>query len=214
MLNIKLFVCNPFQENCYIASDETKEAIIIDCGAFYQEERKAVIDYIRRNDLTPVHLLSTHAHIDHNFGNNTIHDEFGLCPEVHAKDEYLMKKLDEQAELFCNFKLDYKMPPVGKYLSDKDTISFGNHKFTIIPTPGHTPGSVFYYCEEEQLAFSGDTLFRMSIGRTDFEQGSYIDIYKSLRNIASILPGETTVLTGHGPKTTIHDEVSMNPYMK
>lgn len=214
MLNIEHFVCNPFQENCYIVSDDTHEAVVIDCGAFYSEERKAVVDYIRRNNLLPVHLLATHAHIDHNFGNDTIYNEFGLKPEVSSLDESLMSRLPEQAEMFCNVSLNYEMPPVGKYLSEKDTIKFGNHEFSIIHTPGHTPGSVFYYCEEEAIAFSGDTLFRMSIGRTDLEQGSYADICKSLKNIVSMLPGETAILPGHGPKTTINDEKRMNPYMR
>lgn len=214
MLNIEHFVCNPFQENCYIVNDDTLETVIIDCGAFYPEERRAVVDYIRRNNLKPVHLIATHAHIDHNFGNNTIYNEFGLQPEVSGRDESLMNKLSAQAELFCNFSLNYDMPHVGKYLSENDTIKFGNHEFTIIPTPGHTPGSVFYYCKEEAVAFSGDTLFRMSIGRTDFEQGSYIDIYKSLKNIVLVLPETTKVLPGHGPETTIGDEKLMNPYMR
>lgn len=214
MLSIERFVCNPFQENCYVVSDETLEAAIIDCGAFYEEERRAVVDYIRSKNLKPIHLIATHAHIDHNFGNDTIYNEFGLRPEVSGKDESLMEKLREQAEQFCNFSLNYEMPSVGRYLSENDTIILGNHRFSVISTPGHTPGSVFYYCKEESLAFSGDTLFRMSIGRTDFEQGSYIDIYKSLKNIASVLPENTTVLPGHGPKTTISDEIRMNPYMR
>lgn len=214
MLNIEHFVCNPFQENCYIVSDETQEAVIIDCGAFYPEERKAVVDYIWYNNLKPTHLIATHAHIDHNFGNNTIFSEFGLRPEVCDKDELLMGKLSEQALAFCNYRLDYEMPGVGKYLTENDCILFGNHKFTIIPTPGHTPGSVFFYCEEEGLAFSGDTLFRMSIGRTDFELGSYKDICDSLRNIITILPEDTKILPGHGPCTTIAEEARMNPYMR
>lgn len=214
MLNIKNFVCNPFQENCYIVSDDTQEAVIIDCGAFYPEERKAVVEYIRSNNVSPVHLIATHAHIDHNFGNNTIFNEFGLKPEVYGKDVYLMGKLHEQALAFCNYKLDYQMPDVGKYLAETDEIRFGNHKFTIIPTPGHTPGSVFYYCENEGIAFSGDTLFRMSIGRTDFEMGSYKDIYDSLHKITNILPKDTNILPGHGPSTTIDDEARMNPYMR
>ncbi len=214
MLEIKSFVCNPFQENCYVVSDETKEAVIVDCGAFYKEERKAIVGYIRDNGLTPKHLIATHAHIDHNFGNNTIYDEFRLSPEVFYKDEYLMGKLYEQAVNFCNYHLDYEMPQSIKYLHETDTIVFGNHEFTIIPTPGHTPGSVFYYCKEEGLAFSGDTLFRMSIGRTDFELGSYADIQKSLADVTSRLPLSTTILAGHGPSTTIEDEVRMNPFIE
>ena len=104
------------------------------------------------------------------------------------------------------------MPPVGKYLSDDDLIEFGTHRFTIIPTPGHTPGSVFFYCKEEKIAFSGDTLFRMSIGRTDFEGGSMLQIIQSLRMLAQ-MPDETTVLSGHGAQTTIGEELAHNPYM-
>lgn len=79
------------QENCYVVSDDTLECVIIDCGAFYPEERKAITEYIRKNNLKPVHLLVTHGHLDHNFGNDTIYQEFGLKPEVAQGDEKLMK---------------------------------------------------------------------------------------------------------------------------
>ena len=214
MMKIERFEVNPFQENCYIVSDETGEGVIIDCGAFYSEERKAVVEYVKDNRIELKHLLSTHAHIDHNFGNNTIYEHFGLKPEVHGADEILMGKLAEQAQLFCNYRLDYAMPPVGKYLTETDTIKFGTHTLSIINTPGHTPGSSFFYCKEEGVAFSGDTLFKMSIGRTDFELGNYKDIMKSLANVAELLPDNTTILPGHGPRTTIKAEKEGNMYFK
>ena len=148
MLNIQKFVCNMIQENCYVVSDETKECIIVDCGAYYEEERRAIVDYIRHNQLTPKHLVATHGHIDHNFGNNTIYEAFGLKPEVEADDEQLINMLPQQAQAIAGVELDYKMPPVGKYLRETDTISFGSHTFTLLHTPGHTPGGVFYYCKE------------------------------------------------------------------
>ena len=214
MMKIERFEVNPFQENCYIVSDETGEGVIIDCGAFYSEERKAVVEYVKDNRIELKHLLSTHAHIDHNFGNNTIYEHFGLKPEVHGADEILMGKLAEQAQLFCNYRLDYAMPPVGKYLTETDTIKFGTHTLSIINTPGHTPGSSFFYCKEEGVAFSGDTLFKMGIGRTDFELGNYKDIMKSLANVAELLPDNTTILPGHGPRTTIKAEKEGNMYFK
>ncbi|MGM9698515.1 MAG: MBL fold metallo-hydrolase [Prevotella sp.] len=214
MMKIERFEVNPFQENCYVVSDETGEGIIIDCGAFYEEERRTVVEYVKDNGIELKHLISTHAHIDHNFGNNTIFEQFGLKPEVHAADEPLMVKLSEQALMFCNYRLDYAMPPVGRYLTEADTISFGSHTLSIISTPGHTPGSVFYYCKEEKVAFSGDTLFRMSIGRTDFELGSYNDIMQSLMVLTDKLTDDTTILPGHGPKTTIKAEKESNPYMR
>lgn len=214
MLNIQRIVCNMFQENCYIVSDNTKECVIIDCGAFYEEEKKEITNYIRDNQLIPKHLLCTHAHIDHNFGNYAIYKEFGLKPEVCINDKILMHKLKEQAYTFIGLTYNEEIPEVEKYLKEADTISFGTHCFSILQTPGHTPGSVLFYCKDESIAFSGDTLFRMSIGRTDFEFGSYNEIINSLKKIASSLPAETIILPGHGDKTTLKDEITYNPYFK
>ena len=124
------------QENCYVVSDETKECVIIDCGAFYPEERTSIVNYIKENELKPVHLLVTHGHLDHNFGNNTIYEAFGLKPEVSASDESLMKNLKTQAETFYQMQLDYDFPPIGKFFEDDEIIRFGNHQFEIILTPG------------------------------------------------------------------------------
>lgn len=212
MMNVQRFVCNMFQENCYVVNDDTDEAVIIDCGAFYDEERKAIVNYIRDNKLNVKHLIETHAHIDHNFGNDTIFDNFGLKPEVHSADEKLFNALRQQAMDFCGIDYTNNIPPVERYFGDNDSIIFGNHTFVALHTPGHTPGSVIFYCEEEDCAFSGDTLFRLSIGRTDFPGGSFDDIKESLHNVIAPLPAKTTVLTGHGEATTIGDEVKMNPY--
>ena len=92
-------------------------------------------------------------------------------------------------------------------------IRFGQHQFKILRTPGHTLGGVSFWCEEEKVVFTGDTLFRMSIGRTDFERGSYTDIMHSLQRVLATLPADTKVYTGHGPQTTIADEKQYNPYM-
>lgn len=212
MLNIVRFVCNPIQENTYVMSDETNECVVVDCGAYFPEERKAIVDYIRNNHLVPKHLIATHGHIDHNFGNNTMFEEFGLQPEVHADEAQLMDTLPEQAESFCNITLDYEMPAVGRFLSANDKICFGSHTFTILETPGHTPGSVFYYCKEENVAFSGDTLFHNSVGRTDIPGGSMFLLIQSLRAISQ-LPDETQILPGHGDYTTMGKEQTSNPYL-
>jgi len=212
MLNIKKIVVNPFQENCYIVSDDSKECMIIDCGAFYDSERKTIVDYITFNSLIPRHLICTHAHIDHCIGNNTIYEEFGLKPEFHGDDERLVDMLPQQSETLMQYTLDFDMPPVGKYLTGNDTITFGNHTLSIIHTPGHTPGGVVYYCKEENTAFSGDTLFRMSIGRTDFYLGDYHAMQRSLNDLLATLPDNTIVYCGHGPQTSIGEEKAMNPY--
>ena len=200
------------EENCYVVSDETKECIVIDCGALYPEEQQAITKYIDDNNLTPMHLIATHGHIDHNFGNRAIYEAYGLKPEVSADDMSLMERLKEQAQSITGITLDYDMPPVGKYLTEQHVISFGHHQFTIMKTPGHSRGSVFYYCEAERVTFSGDTLFHNSVGRTDFAGGSMFQMIQSLRMISQ-LPDDVKVYPGHGDTTTIGTELAENPYL-
>ncbi len=214
MLNIKKFVFNPFQENTYIVSDETGECVIIDCGAFNDNERKEIIDYIATNTLKPVRLICTHGHFDHCAGNDFIKKQYGINADVSIKDKFLINALPQQAMLFLGMKYETDSSVVGKYFTGEDKISFGSHTFSILETPGHTPGSVTFYCKEEGVAFTGDTLFQMSIGRTDFEGGSITDMMNSLRNVLAKLPKSTTVLSGHGGKTTIGNELEMNPYLR
>ena len=214
MLNIKLFSCNMLGENCYVVNDETHEAVIIDCGAQYPAERTAISQYIKSESLKPVHLLCTHGHLDHCFGNIFIMNEFGLKPEVSSEDLFLAEDLDAQARSMFGFSIGEPTPPIGHCLVAREKISFGNHQLKVLPTPGHTPGSVIFYCKEEKVAFSGDTLFRMSIGRTDFPEGSWAKMEESLKNVVAKLPKETTVLAGHGPQSTIADELQYNPYLR
>ena len=211
MITIKRFVCNMLQENTYVLSDESSEAVIIDCGALYDEERAAIVGYVKENQLKPVHLLCTHGHFDHNFGNDTIWREFGLKPEVAAEDEWLMD-IKAQVRQMIGTDYQHEVPPVGRLLSAGDVITFGSHQLAVMATPGHTRGSVTFYCEAEKAAFTGDTLFQMSIGRTDFESGSPAEMAVSLRQL-SALPADTAVYAGHGNPTTIGDEVRHNPYM-
>ncbi len=200
------------QENTYVVSDATKECVVIDCGALYDEERAAIVSYIRKEGLTPVHLISTHGHFDHNLGNGIIFEAFGLKPEVPVEDEGLMD-LKKQMKDMLGTCLPIEEPPLGRLLSEGDTINFGHHTLTIIHTPGHTPGGVTFYCEAEHTAFTGDTLFQMSIGRTDFEGGSWTDMVNSLKRLA-MLPAQTVVYAGHGEATTISEELKYNPYMR
>ena len=214
MITVKRFTCNMLAENCYVVSDDTNEAVVIDCGVMYDNEGTAIIQYIRDNGLKPVHLLCTHGHFDHCMGNGLIYREFGLKPEAHIGDQFLMENMAQQTADILGINLPMEVPPVGRYFTDKDTITFGNHTLQILHTPGHTPGGVTYYCKEEGIAFSGDTLFRMSIGRTDFEGGSYEQIVHSLQEVLAKLPADTKVYPGHGPETTVADEIRYNPYMR
>ncbi len=213
MIEIQTFACNMLEENCYVVSDETQACVIIDCGAYFDTDKQAITDYISKQQLKPEHLLVTHGHLDHNFGNETVYQAYGLMPEVDREDENLMKGLHRQAEAMYRMQLDTNFPPIGRLLEDGDTISFGNHSIEVIHTPGHSRGSVSFYIKEENVLFTGDTLFRMSIGRTDFQGGSMMQIIQSLRRLAQ-LPDKTVVYPGHGEQTTIGDELRHNPYME
>ena len=212
MLQIEKFTVNALQENCYVVSDETKECVIIDCGASNAEEFKQITDYIAEEGLTPMHLLMTHAHIDHCIGNPRVFAEYGLKPQVHESDEPLLDKMQMQQDVLMPGTEMLTMPPVERFLTEQDTICFGSHTFTVIYTPGHSPGCVFYYCEAEKVAFSGDTLFKGSIGRTDFMGGRMFSIIQSLRQICQ-MDDDIRVLPGHGSETTIGYECAHNMYL-
>lgn len=212
MLKIKIFPCNMFAENTYVVSDDTNECMIIDCGAYSQDEQQSIETYIREKGLKPVLSILTHAHADHIFGVRYIYDRYNLAPIVCEKDVELYSQFKMQTKSFIGTEPNYDMPPIGQTVKDKDTVSFGNHTFKVIETPGHTRGSVFYYCEDEKIAFSGDTLFRGSIGRTDLPGGSMFQIIQSLRMMTQY-PDDVKVYSGHGMPTTIGYELASNPYL-
>lgn len=214
MLKIKTFEVNPLSENTYVVSDETNECVIIDCGALYPDERKAIADYIAENELTVKRSLLTHAHFDHTYGCAFIANEYGVKPEMHENDKRAYLLINEQEDKLVGTKISDGFPEAEAYFTEHAILEFGNHKLQVIHTPGHTQGSVFFYCEEEKVAFSGDTLFLASIGRTDLEGGSTPDILDSLQNKVSKLPWDTTVYPGHGPSTTIRVEMMSNPYLR
>ena len=214
MINNQRFEVNPLQENCYVVSDDSRECVIIDCGAYYDEESIAIDNYLRKQQLKPVHLLATHGHLDHNFGNAHLFRQYGLKVEICAGDQQLVERLPQQAAALFGMEISDDQPPVGRLLNDGDTITFGQHTLQVIATPGHSHGSCLFYCKEEGVVFSGDTLFRMSIGRTDFPEGSWQQMEQSLAKIAGTLPKDTVVYPGHGPQTTIADELQYNPYLR
>ena len=207
MLKIETFTCNMLQENCYVVSDDTKECVIIDCGAYYEAEKLAIEKYIKTNELKPVHLIATHGHLDHNFGDAFITKTYGLPLEIDSSDESYVLAADKQAAYF-GMTLDEPIVTEIKTFNAGDIIKFGTHEIEVIETPGHSMGSVVLYIK----AFTGDTLFRGSIGRTDFDGGSMLMIIQSLRMFVQF-PDDITLLPGHGQQTTMGYELAHNPYL-
>lgn len=214
MIKIHKWVVNPYQECTYIIHDETGEAIVIDCGAYYLNERRRLLEYIETERLRPVRLLLTHAHHDHLYGNDLMLEHFGLYPELHKADRDLMlHQLPLRLRQLYGDRFPYSVPLPQRYLKSDETIGFGNHHLKVLSTPGHTPGSVVFYCPEKRVAFTGDTLFSMDIGRTDLPGGCEEQMGESLQLLVSHFPDDMALYPGHGRKTTMGHEKACNPFL-
>ena len=211
MLQIKQFEFNPIEENTFLVFDETKEAVIIDCGAYYEEEKEILKKYISEKKLSLKRLLNTHLHLDHSFGNKFIYDTYGIVPEYHQSEENI-PSLEEQAAAF-GFKIDNGNACAKKYIKDGDIISFGHTNLEAILVPGHSPGGLCFLSTKDKVLFSGDVLFQGSVGRSDLWGGNYQQLISGIKNKLLILSDETVVYPGHGSATTIGKEKQNNPYL-
>lgn len=212
MITIKPFEFNYFQENTFVLYDDTREAVIIDCGCCRKEEEKELSDFITENNLTVKHLLCTHLHLDHIFGNSFASKTYGVKPEANKLDVEKLPSPSEQAKLF-GLRGQVENVPVGKYIVGNETIPFGHSELQVITVPGHSPGSVAFYNKKNGFAMVGDALFAGSIGRTDLWGGNQEVLVAAIKDKLLSLPDETIIYPGHGPETRIIDEKLNNPYL-
>ena len=215
MLKIQGFTVNPIQENTYIVSDSTGEAAIIDCGALFPEEQKAIADYISAHRLRPTLLLLTHGHFDHVFGCAWAAETYGLTPYMHPADEPFFTHAARHAGHFLRTCPDFAVPAHFKPIGTPDsppTLTLGTHTLRVLHTPGHTPGGVCFYEADEKVLFSGDTIFEESIGRTDLG-GKHEQLIHSIRTEILPLPDDVQILPGHGGATTVGHERHHNPFL-
>jgi glyoxylase-like metal-dependent hydrolase (beta-lactamase superfamily II) len=210
-MQIKVFEFNPISENSYLLYDETKEAVIIDCGASNPEEYQLLTDYIHRHQLVLKHVLNTHLHFDHVLGNHFLYETYGLKPQYHELEETI-PALQLQASVF-RFPIKYEPVKAEHFIQDGDSISFGNSNLKATLTPGHSPGSLSFYSEKENCVFTGDALFRYSIGRTDLWGGNENTLISAIKNRLLTLPDDTIIYPGHGPASTVIEEKLHNPYL-
>jgi glyoxylase-like metal-dependent hydrolase (beta-lactamase superfamily II) len=205
-VNIEKIVVGQLDVNCYIISDDTAPgALVIDPG----DEPEKIIEYINRAGLTPHYILFTHAHYDHVCAAKELHDQYKAVIVMH-ESETLTYETTKQLCMSWGYASD-DFPTPERTVKDGDVISLGKLPFQVIHTPGHTPGSICLHCEN--ILFTGDTLFKGSVGRTDLPGGDSLLLLRSLKRLL-LLPSETKVMCGHSSETTIADEIRYNLFLK
>lgn len=207
-MKIENFVLGPVGTNCYIVSDEeTKECFLVDMAACPPE----LVSHIKNSGFTVKAVLLTHGHFDHIMGLDRFLEEFPAPVYACAAE----KELLESAPL--NSSSGMLGQPYtfhgAQYVKDGDLLEIAGMKIQVIQTPGHTIGGCCYYIADEQTLFSGDTLFRASIGRTDLPTGSMGALVRSVKEKILVLPDETRVYPGHMEETTVGYEKKYNPFL-
>jgi len=200
----------PLQCNCSILGcEKTGEAIIIDPG----DEAQKIFEILKIKKLKPKYILHTHAHFDHLGATQEVYDQTKpeLC--LHEGDTFLYENVAMQCALF-GFA-PKTVPPITHFLKQGEVICFGEHKIEVLHTPGHSPGSLSFHLAQENspLLFTGDTLFKQGIGRTDLWGGDYPLILKSIQNKLLQFDDHTIVHPGHGPSSSIGYERKENPFL-
>lgn len=200
-------IVGALETNCYLAyCQDTLECAVIDPGA----DPEKIFRVIEQKHLRPTILINTHGHVDHIGANRDIKDRFDIPLCIHAEDAPMLESvLHSELSFFLGAK---ESPPPDKFLEEGEHIKFGDVSLVVFHTPGHSPGSVSLM--GDGILFSGDTLFFGGVGRTDLPGGSWRELEKSIREKIFTLPGNTIVLTGHGPSTTVAQEIEFNPFIQ
>jgi hydroxyacylglutathione hydrolase len=212
MLTVKQFSFNPIQENTYVLYNNKDACCIIDPGCYFGNERKTLQEFIQQEKLIPKFLLNTHCHLDHIFGNKFIYDEYGLPLHLHEKELPVLEYGPEAGLRWGMPFENYRGELI--FLKEGDIIKLDDDELKILFAPGHSPGSICFYCEAQKFVISGDVLFQLSIGRSDLPGGDFDTLINSIKEILFTLPDDTKVYPGHGEPTTIGFEKKNNPFLK
>ncbi|MFD2681229.1 MBL fold metallo-hydrolase [Bacillus seohaeanensis] len=197
------------QTNCYVVWNEKNQCLVIDPG----EEGEKIISFLKDKQLKPLAILLTHAHFDHIGAVDVLRERYSIPLYVHEKEaKWLLDPALNGSQLFMMGEM-IRLKPADYVLTSEDTLQIENFSLELFATPGHSPGSISFYIKEMNAVIAGDTLFMGSIGRTDLPGGNHKELLASIHDNLLVLPEETAVLPGHGPETTIGNEMDSNPFL-
>ena len=201
---VKTLVVGQLSTNCYLVIDKTSaKALVIDPG----DDADYIIRILTDLDIKPTKIIATHAHFDHILAATELKMAFDIPFLIHRKDEFLLERMQSSSLHFIGVKPDPK-PKVDEYLEEKTKIDLGKYTFTVLETPGHTPGSISVYNAKENILFSGDLVFQGgSVGRIDYSYSNISDLKNSIKKILGY-PNKTLIYSGHGEITTIGSEAN------
>lgn len=210
-MKIDPLVLGAFETNSYVLrhSETATDCLLIDTGL----DADGLLDFIENRKLNPVAIVFTHGHVDHIGGVATLRGRFAeMKVYIHKLDATMLT--EPGSNLSGITGTPFRTEPEDFSLTEGDMVEQAGLKLLVLHTPGHTPGGICLYSEEDAVAFVGDTLFADSIGRTDFPGGSMSQLIAGIREKLFTLPDETRVYPGHGPATTIGHEKAHNPFLR
>ena len=205
-MKVEYFVVGPIDVNCYVISDDNGIGAVIDPGG----NAERILAYIKKENLDIRYVLNTHGHGDHIGADDAVRDGTGAPLYIHAADADMLTDARKNLSAFMGYQAIAR--PADVLLHGGEEIAVGDIKLKVVCTPGHSAGGVCFV--GDGFVFSGDALFADSIGRTDFPGGSQVELVSSIKRELMVLPDETEVYPGHGPKTTIGWEKVYNPYLQ
>lgn len=210
-MQVASFTFNDFAENTYVLYDETGTCAIVDPGCHKQYEQRELTDFINKNGLRPTHLINTHCHIDHVLGNAFVASTYDIPLYLHKEELSTYEDTGRWGQFFG--LVIEEIPSRQVFIDEKQQVIIGNITLDVFFTPGHSVASLSFYHAPSKQLISGDVLFNQSIGRTDLPGGDYNTLITSIKTKLFVLPDETIVYSGHGPKTTIGFEKKHNPFL-
>jgi len=210
MLDILTIPVTLFMQNTRVlACTETSRAVVIDPGG----EAEKILAALKARSYSCQEIWLTHSHLDHVGGAAELQAELDAALYAHPAERQMRESVVQIAAMYGIAEGFKNCPEPQHYISGGETLKVGNYEFKVLFTPGHAPGHVSFYCQDEAILIAGDTLFAGSIGRTDLPGGDHGVLLQSINEQILTLPRDTKVLPGHGPDTTVGEEMDSNPFL-